>query len=75
MIFDVEGMHGVAQACQSGAFVEQVKLDSVSCDIGDVEEGLIANSCRAGMWADTGDAALDFEEWDVIVEMGTGCRS
>ena len=75
VIFDVEGMDGLAQACKLGGFVEQAKLDFVSCDVGDVEGDVIVNSCRVGMGADAGDAALDSEVRDVIVKMGTGCCS
>jgi hypothetical protein len=75
-IFDVGGMGVVVQAFQSGAFVEQEKLDSENYGVEDEEEeDLIANSYRADMLADIGDVARGFEVSDVLEEMDTGRRS
>jgi hypothetical protein len=76
VIFGVGGMGVVVQACQSGAFEEQEKLDSGSYGVvGGEEEDSIVNSYRAGMRADIGDVARGFEVSDGPEEMDTGHRS
>lgn len=74
-IFDAEGMDVVVQASQLGAFAVREKFDSGSYGVGDGEEDLIANSCRADMLAGSGDVALGFEVSDGPEGMDTVRRS